>query len=588
MPIIKVNDVSQGVNLDLSPEELQAGWWSNAANMRFVNGYATRFKGMAQTFGTPSITPYWIAPYQTPTSRFWIHAGAGQVFADDGTTRTEITRLAALQVSSITFATTTATLTTTSAHGLTTGNTVTIYGAVPAIYNSTYTVTVTSTTAFTYTVASTPSGNATVPGWVIKPGAAVSNFTGTQDDRWTGGAFSGNLVLNNGVDLPQYWDGTAAKLRNLTGWNPAWKCDVMVPFKQYLVSLGITKSGAKYPHMVKWSAAALPGAIPTSWDETDVTRDAGELDLAETPDLLVDALPLGDMLIVYKERSMYALRFIGQPFIFQVQRLPGDVGMMARGCGANTPLGHVVLTSGDVVLVTPQGPQSIADGKVRRFIFNNIDANNFRRAFVCTNPQKFEVLVCFPVNGSAYCNMAAVWNWATQTWGLRDLPNATYGASGQISNSVSTTWATDTETWALDATTWNENEYAPGEARLMFSTPTAIRAFDVGTSDDGSTQITGSLERVGMYFDDASTVKLLRGIRPRIDAPNGAQVTVQAGAAMTPDSAPIWSDPVTFTAGSDFKADTFSQGRYLAIRLSCNRPWRIRSLDLDIVPTGSY
>ena len=509
MPTVKINDVGQGVNLDLSPDELQAGWWSNASNMRFVNGYAARFRGMAATFSEPSITPYWITAYQTPTAKYWVHAGTQKVFADDGTTRTEIT---------------------------------------PA-----------------------------------------SLYTGGQDDRWTGGAFSGYLVMNNGVDRPQYWNGdVSSKLDNLTGWNSDWRCDFLVPFKNYLVTGGITKSGTKYPHMIKWSAAAVPGAIPASWDETDVTQDAGELDLAETPDLLVDALPLGDMLVVYKERSMYALRFIGQPYIFQVQRLPGDSGMMARGCGANTPLGHVVLTSGDVVLVTPQGPQSIADGRIRRHIFNNIDSTNYKRAFVCVNPQKFEVLVCFPVNGSASCNQAAVWNWSTQAWGLRDLPDVTYGASGLISLAVTNTWGSDPDSWEIDETSWGENEYAPNEARLMLSTETGIRAFDVGTSDNGVSQITGRLERTGMYFDDAAAVKLVRSIRPRIDAPSGAMVTVQVGAAMAPDAGPIWSKPVTFVAGKDFKADAFAQGRYLAIRLSCSRPWRIRSLDLDIVPTGSY
>ncbi|MDO6575225.1 hypothetical protein, partial [Staphylococcus pasteuri_A] len=65
-----------------------------------------------------------------------------------------------------------------------------------------------------------------------------------------------------------------------------------------------------------------------SWDETDVTIDAGEVDVAETPDYLVDALQLGDTLILYKQRSAYVMRLIGQPYIFQVQKLPGDAGML--------------------------------------------------------------------------------------------------------------------------------------------------------------------------------------------------------------------------------------------------------------------
>ena len=58
----------------------------------------------------------------------------------------------------------TATVTTSVAHGLVTGNTITVSGATPSEYNGTYRITVTGTTTFTYTMASAPAGNATVVG----------------------------------------------------------------------------------------------------------------------------------------------------------------------------------------------------------------------------------------------------------------------------------------------------------------------------------------------------------------------------------------------------------------------------------------
>jgi hypothetical protein len=58
----------------------------------------------------------------------------------------------------------TATLTTATAHGLITGNRVTISGATEANYNGSYAVTVTSPTVFTYTMATAPAANATVVG----------------------------------------------------------------------------------------------------------------------------------------------------------------------------------------------------------------------------------------------------------------------------------------------------------------------------------------------------------------------------------------------------------------------------------------
>ena len=83
----------------------------------------------------------------------------------DGTSWFNIASTSTAQtISSITYVTTTATLTTAIAHGLLTGNKVTIAGASPAAYNGTYTITVTGATTFTYTMASNPGANATTVG----------------------------------------------------------------------------------------------------------------------------------------------------------------------------------------------------------------------------------------------------------------------------------------------------------------------------------------------------------------------------------------------------------------------------------------
>jgi len=74
------------------------------------------------------------------------------------------TTTTAQTISSITHSGTTATLTTASAHGLITGNRVTITGATANDYNGTYVITYVSPTVFTYVMATTPAANATVVG----------------------------------------------------------------------------------------------------------------------------------------------------------------------------------------------------------------------------------------------------------------------------------------------------------------------------------------------------------------------------------------------------------------------------------------
>ena len=67
-------------------------------------------------------------------------------------------------ISTITHVGAVATLTTASAHGLETGNYVTISGASPSEYNGSFVITKTGASTFTYTMASTPATNATVVG----------------------------------------------------------------------------------------------------------------------------------------------------------------------------------------------------------------------------------------------------------------------------------------------------------------------------------------------------------------------------------------------------------------------------------------
>ena len=70
-------------------------------------------------------------------------------------------------ISTITNSTTTATLTTATAHNLTTGTFVTVSGAIPSAYNGTFSITVTGTDTFTYTMLTNPAASASTVGSYI-------------------------------------------------------------------------------------------------------------------------------------------------------------------------------------------------------------------------------------------------------------------------------------------------------------------------------------------------------------------------------------------------------------------------------------
>jgi hypothetical protein len=91
--------------------------------------------------------------------------GSDPALLYDGTAWSKMATITTAQtIASITFVGTTATLTTAVAHGLASGNRVTISGASPVVYNGVFVITVTGATTFTFTTLTTPASNATVVG----------------------------------------------------------------------------------------------------------------------------------------------------------------------------------------------------------------------------------------------------------------------------------------------------------------------------------------------------------------------------------------------------------------------------------------
>lgn len=417
-------------------------------------------------------------------------------------------------------------------------------------------------------------------------------LTGGPGDRWTGGVLNGVLVMNNGADVPMFWGGNPAlNLAALTGWDAAWRCRSIRPFKNYLISMHLTKSTQVYPHMVKWSAAADPGTVPASWNAADPSIDAGEIDLSETSGVIVDGLQMGDNFVIYKTDSMYAMTYIGGQYIWQFRRLPGEVGALAPGCVCNIPKGHLVLTVGDVVVHNGMGPDSILTNKMRAWLFDTMDEQNASRSFVVSNPALNEAWVCFPERGQDVCTKALIWNWVDNTFSIRQLNNVTYGTSGQYEYTSVDPWQTDTQAWEDDTTFWAQSDIPANQSRfLLCSTAPALLGTDVGSDFDG-VPFTAKIERVGLSVDAPDRVKLLRSIYPRVDGTTtGGTVYIQAAGAMDVEGVYEWSDPVPFVIGSTYKADLFASGRFLGYRIytTDRTAWRVRSIDLDVVPMGVY
>lgn len=412
-------------------------------------------------------------------------------------------------------------------------------------------------------------------------------------NHWTGTLLSGVPILNPGdtTNYPMAWDlNLTHKFVDLTAWPASTYCKSLRSFKNYLIALNVTKSGTNYPYMVKWSHPADPGGLPSSWDQTDATKQAGEADLAEGYDPIVDGMQLRDSFMIYKERSCWRMDFVGGNYIFKFTKVLGMSGALNRNCIAEIDGYHVVLTSNDIIIHDGNTATSILDKAMRRWLFQNMDVNNYTKAFVFTNPFFNEVYICYPSIGATSCNKAIIFNYKDQTVSQRTMPNINHAANGPVETGLSGNWNQDSDPWLSDLTQWDGPDYVPSSARaIMGSANTKLYLLDAAASFDGVIP-SAYLERRGLSFDAPEMIKLVRGIRARITGSPGTTVIITIGHQDDPYSDVTWGNPMTHTIGVTVADDCFVSGRYIVIRFETGTAyqWRLDSYDVDLETGGAW
>jgi hypothetical protein len=122
----------------------------------------------------------------------------------------------------------------------------------------------------------------------------------------------------------------------------------MRAFRSFLIALNVQKTSSNFRNMVKWSTEAASQTVPTSWDETSATVDAGEYSLEDTKGKILDGLTLADSFMIYEEDSTYMMTYVGTPFIFAFRQISPNVGALTKNCVAEYDGGHFVFGNGDM------------------------------------------------------------------------------------------------------------------------------------------------------------------------------------------------------------------------------------------------
>tara|TARA_R100001510_G_scaffold20491_1_gene17901 strand:- start:7856 stop:9394 length:1539 start_codon:yes stop_codon:yes gene_type:complete len=391
-----------------------------------------------------------------------------------------------------------------------------------------------------------------------------TNLTGV--GNWVGSIFNGRPLLCNGVDDPQILDTSSGKFVDLNNWISNSTCSSIRPYGNYLIALNLTESGTNFPNRVRWSDSST--GIPSSWTAS-ATNDAGQNTIGDEGDFIVDGFQLNKSFIIYKERSTWLMNHIGGNLVFSFQKLFNDTGILSRNCAVEFNNKHFVVVEGDLIVHNGVSKDSVATNIVKRTLFNEIDSTNFKNIFVLHNKAKTEIWTCYPTVGSTNCNKALVWNYSTNKFSFRDLPNVLHIATGIVNPGASSSvWSGQSQTWISysTASSWGQRIYNPSLVSILMAGTTDTKFYrgDNGFDFAGE-NFTMTLERKGLILDgNTNTVKQVRKVTPKIAGTGTAQISV--GSSMSPNGTYTFNAAQEYNPNTQNKVDARATGKYIAIR----------------------
>jgi hypothetical protein len=403
---------------------------------------------------------------------------------------------------------------------------------------------------------------------------------------------------------------SASVFTTLPNWPSGYKATSLRSFGDFLLALGTVEGSTSFPNRVRFSDPVVANAVPTTWDETDLTNSAGFNDLVQMKTPIIDGATLGSNFLVYSQDQVWGMEFVGGTFIFNFRKLFDDCGVINQNCIVEVEGRHYVFDRDDIYVTDGNTRQSVCDGRVRNYIFQGMDTAKTDKCFVLHNTNLEEIYFCYhsgddmavyPDGDS--CNRAAVYNYKEDVWSFQDMPNVVSGSEANVNSVFS--YANATQTYDNIGGSYHDQESPYTRHPLVVSKAGGgvanSRVYGIDLVDTGSlaqavdTDVYTAmlLERVGLDLDDAGLTlngyKVISRVYPQVSTPNSnGAFEFTFGAAETPNATPNYGTAVAFNSLDDYKLDTRIAGRYLSYKMTSPtiKDFALSGLDFEVIVTG--
>jgi len=338
-----------------------------------------------------------------------------------------------------TFSDSDTTLTVTSGTGIANNDFILIDEEILKVTNvSTNDLTVTraqnGTTAATHADGTTVfliEGNASSDDDFVGWGDAASvTVPGAQIRTWSHDNFGEDLIINARDSSLFYWDktlGTSARAIELSATS-TFSGEKSVPTiaKQVLVSdvdrhviafgcdavnsssSAAQGNGVQDPLLIRFSSQENP----VDWFPT-ATNTAGDLRLG-AGSTFVQAVETKREILVYTDKSLHSMRFIGPPFTFGITQIASNITIMSPSAAIATE--DVVYWMGIDNFYVHAGQTAQLPCTVKDEVFTNFNLEEKDKVVAGINSEFGEVWWFYPSAGASENDKYVIWNYVEKVW----------------------------------------------------------------------------------------------------------------------------------------------------------------------------
>ena len=238
----------------------------------------------------------------------------------------------------------------------------------------------------------------------------------------------GNVIIGTNFSDPMqaYTLGTSTAFADLSASAPI--CKYLTVVRDFVVTAFTTESSTVYPARVRWSGIN----DETAWGSSQVTQ----ADYQDIPDGgQIVGIRGGEFGLVFLEKGISRMSYIGTPFIFQFDNISRGKGCIAASSIAQTQGIAFFLSDDGFYMCDGQQVQSIGSEKIDRWFFQNADESAFETMSAAVDPVRKLVIWNFKTIFSQ--RQLLIYNFKTQKW--------TYGDAGADYISDASTSATTLE-----------------------------------------------------------------------------------------------------------------------------------------------